>query len=434
MKDQKKLHRRMAGLLSSRVPEAGLDQVTDRRRRDGRRRWGLVAVLRAVLAALLSGAKSCAECEALTNEMSTASRRLVGIRRRLPDTTLRDILVSLSPDELRQCLRRQAKHANRRGALHPDGLPFGVMAMDGKYTAITAWDEEYSQRQSEGEVGAHGVVRSFTCALVSSRAKVCFDTVPIPSATNEMGYFVEAFDGLIREFGRGGVFSLVAADAGSASDTNGRHVRDADRHYLFRLKNTLPTLLTEARAQLARRTARQAVAESEDVCKPYVYIRRLYLTEEMAGFEWEHLQTVLRVEVEKVRLETGEVVPLKEEDANRYYLSSLPAGELSAAQWLLLVRRYWGVENGPHFTLDKIIDEDHHPWIVNDPQGMVVVLLLRRIAYNLLALFRDVTQRSEDKRGTPWGDLLRWMYNALIALTDADVLGLRVRTVPATGT
>jgi hypothetical protein len=433
VKDRKKLHRRMAGLVSSRIPEAGLDQVADWRRRDRRRRWSLVAVLRAVLVALLSGAKSCAECESLTNEMSRASGKLVGIRRRLPDTTLRDILVSLLPDELRKCLRRQARQAHRRGALRPDGLPFGVMAMDGKYTAITAWDEQYSQRQSEGAVGAHGVVRTFTCALVSSRAKVCFDTVPIPSATNEMGYFVEAFDGLLREFGRGDIFALVAADAGSASDTNGRHVRDADRHYLFRLKNTLPTLLTEARAQLSWRTVREAVAESEDVCKPYVYHRRLYLTEEMAGFEWDHLRTVLRIEVEKVHLETGEVVPLKEEDANRYYLSSLPAGELSAAQWLLLVRRYWGVENGPHFTLDKIMDEDNHPWIVNDPQGMVVVLLLRRIAYNLLALFRDVTQRSEDRRGTPWKDLLRWMHNALIALTDADVLGLRVRTVPATG-
>jgi asparagine N-glycosylation enzyme membrane subunit Stt3 len=63
---------------------------------------------------------------------------------------------------------------------------------------------------------------------------------------------------------------------------------------------------------------------------------------------------------------------------------------------------------------------------------MVVVLLLRRIAYNLLALLRDVTQRSEDTRGTPWKDLMRWMHNALIALTDADVLGLRARTVPAT--
>jgi len=125
---------------------------------------------------------------------------------------------------------------------------------------------------------------------------------------------------------------------------------------------------------------------------------------------------------------------MKKEDANRYYLSSLPAEELSPEQWLLLVRRYWGVENGPHFTLDTALAEDDHPWIVNDPQGMVVVALLRRIAYNLLALFRNVTQRSEDRRGTPWRDLMRWMYNALIALTDADVFGLRVRKGQATGT
>jgi hypothetical protein len=432
VKDRKKLHRRMAGLVSSRIPEARLDQVTDQRPGDRRRRWRLVGVLRTVLAALLAGAKSCAECESLTDEVSPASRKLLGIRRRLPDTTLRDILVSLLPDELRACLRRQTKQAHRRGALRPDGLPFGVVAMDGKHTAITAWDAEYSQRQNEGSGGAHGVVRTFTCTLVSSRAKACLDAAPIPSSTNEMGAFTEVFDGLLEAYGRIELFSVVTADAGSASEANGRHVVDAGRDYLFGLKKTQPTLHTEARAQLARRTADNAIAMTEDVCKPYVITRRLYLTEEMEGFEWQHLRTVLRVATEKVHLETGKVVPMDEDDANHYYLSSLRAEALKPEQWLLLVRRHWGVENGCHHTFDTAFAEDDRPWIVNDPQGMVVVLLLRRIAYNLLALFRDVTQRSEDTRGTPWKDLMRWMHNALIALTDADLLGLRARTVPET--
>ncbi len=366
----------------------------------------------------------------MTEEMSPAARRLLGIRRRLPDTTQRDLLVRLSPDGLRGCLRRQAKQAHRRRALRPDGLPFGVVAMDGKHTAITAWDEQYSQRQSKGEGGiggAHGIVRTFTCTMVSSRAKVCLDAVPIPSSTNEMGYFTKVFDGILEAYGRGRLFSVVTADAGSASEANGRHVVAAGCDYLFGLKKTQPTLLIEAQAQLARRPRDQAIAVTEDVSKPYVVYRRLYLTEEMAGFEWEHLRTVLRVETEKVHLETGEVVPMDEDDANHYYVSSLLADALKPEQWLLLVRRHWGVENGCHHTFDTAFAEDDRPWIVNDPQGMVVVLLLRRIAYNLLALFRDVTQRSEEKRGTPWKDLMRWMHNALIALTASDVLGLRVR-------
>lgn len=383
---------------------------------------------------MAAGAQSCAECEALTEELSPGARKLLGIKRRLPDTTQRDILVKLETSELRECLRRQVRQAHRRGALRPIGLPFGVVAMDGKHTAITAWDEQYSQRQGEGAGsarGAHGVVRTFTCSLVSSRAKACLDAAPIPSATNEMGHFAMVFDDLMRAYGRGGLFSMITADAGSCSHANGKHVVDAGRHYLFGLKQTQPTLHTEARAQLARRDASQADATSEDVVTPYLVTRRIYLTPEMAGFEWDHLQTVLRVEVEKVHLDTGEIVPMEEDDANRYYVSSLAPNGLTPAQWLELVRRHWGVENGCHHTFDTAFAEDNRPWIVNDPQGMVVVLLLRRMAYNLIALFRDVTQRSEDKRGTPWKTLLRWMHNMMIALTESDLSGLRDRTLPA---
>jgi hypothetical protein len=434
LKDRKKMHRRLAGLVNARVPELELERVSDPRRRDKRRRWPLAPVLRTTLLGLAAGARSCGECEALTEDLSPAGRKLLGIKRRLPDTTQRDILVKLAPDEIRACLRRQARQAHRRGSLRPSGLPFGVVAMDGKHTAITAWDEAHSQRQGEGagsESGVHGVVRTFTCTLVSSRAKACLDAAPIPSATNEMGHFAEVFDGLMRSYGRSRLFSMVTADAGSCSNANGEHVVEAGRHYLFGLKQTQPTLHTEARAQLARRDAAQADAVSEDVTTPTLVTRRLYLTQEMAGFEWDHLQTVLRVEVEKVHLDTGQVFPMEEDDANRYYVSSLPPEALTPSQWLELVRRHWGVENGCHHTFDTAFAEDDRPWIVNDPQGMVVVLLLRRMAYNLIALFRDVTQRSEDKRGAPWKTLLRWMNNMLIALTEPDLSGLRERMLPA---
>ena len=105
----------------------------------------------------------------------------------------------------------------------------------------------------------------------------------------------------------------------------------------------------------------------------------------MAGYlDWTHLQTTLRVESEMVDIETGEVVEQEE--------------------------------------------DDDRPWIAADPKGSLNVMLLRRIAYNMLALFRAVTQRSEEKRMTPWKDLLRWVYNTLIAAQETDLAGLRERT------
>ena len=91
------------------------------------------------------------------------------------------------------------------------------------------------------------------------------------------------------------------------------------------------------------------------------------------------------------------------------------------------MRLHWGVENNCHHTLDTAFEEDDRPWIESDPRGMLVVALLRRLAYNLLTLFRSVTQRSEDRRATPWLDLLRWFYNAIISATDADLSELRPR-------
>ena len=60
----------------------------------------------------------------------------------------------------------------------------------------------------------------------------------------------------------------------------------------------------------------------------------------------------------------------------------------------------------------------------------MVVIMLRRLAYNLLALFRSHTLRSEQARSTPWRDLLRWVYNALIAATPEVTRGLREQRDP----
>jgi hypothetical protein len=431
LKDQTKMTRRLAGMLHARIPEAGLEKVADPRPDDKRKKWELAPMLRGAVVGVATGAQSCGETEVLTSEMSRSGRRLLGIGRRIPDTTLRAVLTKIAPEELRKCLRRQTKSAHRRRALEPVGLPFGMVSVDGKYTAIEAWDEAYSQKQSEGEGGengAHGVVRTFTCSLVSSRAKPCIDAVPIPSATNEMGHFATVLEGLVQTYLRIGLFRLVSADAGSCSEENGRLVVEKLLDYLFGLKGGQPTLLAEARALLSRRTPDTADAETVDICKPYEIRRRLYLSAEMAGFEWEHLRTALRIETETRLIETGEIVPPKNpDDANRYYISSLAVDALKPAQWLLAVRLHWGVENDCHNTWDTAFAEDDRPWIVASPQGTVVVMLLRRIAYNMLALYRAVTQRAEEKRRTPWKALLRWTRDMLVALDDEDLAGLRDR-------
>jgi len=58
-----------------------------------------------------------------------------------------------------------------------------------------------------------------------------------------------------------------------------------------------------------------------------------------------------------------------------------------------------------HNTFDTAFKEDDRPWIEADANGMLVVLLVRRIAYTF-ALFRSVTLGSERNQAMRWKDLL----------------------------
>jgi len=273
-------------------------------------------------------------------------------------------------------------------------------------------------------------VGTMSCSLVSARAKVCIDAVPIPKKTNEMGHFPVVVAGLMSAYKKLGLFELVSCDSGMCSEANARLLACRYKlHYLFGLKGNQLTLQMEARRLLLKRRAQEAEAETVDVVGRYTVTRRLYTSTKMAGYlEWTHLETALRVESVKAEIETGKVV----EYENRYFISSLPGEDLKSGQWLYLVRSHWAVENNCHNTWDTVFMEDEKPWVVSHPKAMVNVLLLRRLAYNMAALFRSVTQRGEENRLTPWRDILRWFYNTLIGADDEDLRGIRARKVVLT--
>lgn len=422
MENKGRWNRRLAGMLRARLPEAKLGDVADPRKRRGRR-WPLATLLRAVVVSMLAGAKSLAAVENLTAEMGRAMAHLLGLPRRVPDTTLRALLCHLDPTELRRVLVRVVRAAHRRKALAPVDLPFGVVAMDGKSTSLPSCDDLYAQRQTQPEGKLVGVVRTVTCTLISSAAKVCLDANPIPASTNEMGHFANAFRELHDTYRSLDLFRMVSSDAGACSLENADLVRASSLHYLFGLKGSQPTLLKEAERLLGSLPATARVASSEDVVGGNIVTRRAFLTEEMAGFEgWTHLTTVIRIESETCT-RTGERLAHE----NRYYLASLKRSRLNDAQWLRLIRLHWGVENNCHNTLDTAFAEDDHPWIESSPQGALAAMLLRRVALTLLALFRCVTQRSDERRAMPWADVMRGLYNALIGATAEQLRGLRTR-------
>jgi len=420
---RKRTVRRVAGLLRARLPELDLEGVPDPRAREGR--WSLAQILRATLVGLMAGCRSLWEAEQLTEGMAPAMRRRLGLYRRLADTTARDALCRVPLDALRAVLHRAVRAAWRRKALEPVGLPMSVVALDGKATALPTLNHPLVQNHIDGQVVPFGLVRTVTCSLVSAAGRPCIDAIPIPGATNEVAWFQTAFASLVETYGN--LFDAVTYDAGGFSRANADAVVAAGKHYLFALKDEHRTMCRLAVELLA---VEDVIARTEDVLdNETTVVRSLRLLRADPSWSygdgktpeesvWPHAKAFLAVEY--VRVHRGAVVERDE----RTFVSSYDPKRLTPAQWLLLVRSHWGVESS-HHTLDTAFAEDDRPWIQADAHGMLAVLLLRRIAYTLLALYRAVTLRSDENRATRWRTLLLSVRDALVAATEDQLADLR---------
>jgi hypothetical protein len=420
----------MVGLLHARLPELDLEAVADPRAREGR--WSLAQILRATLVGLMAGCKSLWEAEQLTESLSVAARRQLQLPRRLADTTMRDALCQVSLDELRPVLHRAARAAWRRKALEPVGLPLSMLVLDGKVTALPCLNQPFVQTQHPEGSAPYGLIRTVTAVLASAAGRPCIDVIPIPAETNEVGHFQVAFQSVLETYGS--LFDLVSYDAGGFSRANADTVVAAGKDYLFALKDEHRTMCRLAEELLASEPVLDRTEDVLDSATTVVRTLKLLRADPSWSYGdgktpheslWPHAKAFLLVEY--VKVQHGTVI----ERYDRMYVSSLDPKRLTTAQWLLLVRSHWGVENNAHHTLDTAFAEDDRPWIEANANGMLVVLVLRRIAYTLLALFRSVTLRSDENRATRWKALLAWVRDSLVAAAPEHTMNLRVREVHA---
>ena len=414
--------RRMAGMLRARLPELDLEGVPDPRAREGR--WSLAQILRATLVGLMAGCRSLSEAEALTETLAPAMRRRLGLPRRLADTTARDALCRVPLEGLRAVLHRAVRAAWRRKALEPVGLPMSVVALDGKATSLPTLNHPLVQNHIDGQVVPFGLVRTVTCSLVSAAGRPCIDAIPIPAGTNEVAWFQTAFKSVVGTYGS--LVDLITYDAGGFSRANADAVIAAGKDYLFALKDEHRAMCKLAVELLA---VENVIARTEDVLdNNTTVVRSLRLLRADPSWSygdgktpeqsvWPHAKAFLAVEYVKVK--HGAIVERDE----RVFVSSYDPTRLTPPQWLRLVRSHWGIESS-HHTLDTAFAEDDRPWIEADPQGMLAVLLLRRIAYTLLALFR-VASRSDEGRAIRWRALLTWVRDVLVAAAEDQLAGLR---------
>jgi hypothetical protein len=422
--------RRTAGFISRFFADQLFAKISDPRSKRGRRWKSAVPLLKAVAVGLAAGCKGFLHVERLTKAMPPEVRRLLGIHRFTPDTTLRDFVCALNPDELCRVIWVVGYDALRRGALLSTGqFPFGMVSMDGKYPSVRDVGDNdnkptsrYLQVHHDQETAAplHGLVRVITSVLITAVGRPIIAASPVPAQTNEVGHFRQAFGDLVRMYGRR--FRVVLYDAGAASLPNAKAVVAAGKHYFFQIADprwimyqTIELLLSET----------APATRTEEISGNRRVVRELTLkavTETAKSLTlWRHTRTII-----KVYSQTYENAVLTG-TKTRYFVTSLDPDELSPEKWLQLVVARWGVETA-HQILDCAFEEDKHPWVTKDANGALVMMLLRRLVYTMMTLYKSVTIRSEETRQTmTWRELMAEIRNTLEWARQSALEGLRQR-------
>lgn len=405
----------MQSYLEQRHSLLRFDRVPDPRDPRGQR-WRLGALLSSALVSLMLLARSLRRAEQLTEDLAGSRLlRKLGIRRRVPDSTLGDALALVAPQALLDELHRHVLSEHRRKALGPTRLPVRVVAIDGKAQSVhpEPLTPFYCQQQNtEGEPERY-LYRVLNATLISSSAAVCIHQKPIPAWTNEMGYFEEFFDELRSAYARAELFEVVTSDAGVLSREHCGKLDQLGFGYVVALKDNNPELEREARRVLEPMAARQRpVAEDEgweqDSSRGLIK-RQLWTSTELAGWPgWEHLRQVWLVRVLGWDAKQRHTYVLEE----RLYATNLTTGHAIRGAYILhLVRAHWRIENELHGTLDIQLREDDPGW-VRRGYGLMNTGLLRAMAYNLLAIARSVHLRAG--RLVAWQQLRDWLRDAIL--------------------
>ncbi len=386
------------------------DKVSDPRHRRGRRWKRMSELLNAMLLGFVSGCGSLRKVERLSRGMGEFGRGYV--TRRVPDTTLTDLIPRLLPEELREQLIWQLKASWRNKELKPVGLPCGVVTIDGKgLGALTHSADGTAQLNHREDGSEYYLARVLRAVLTSAESRPCLDQMSIASKTNEMGDFISFYESFLEAYGdNNDLFEIVDVDAGMTSKANADRIHQSLKAYVMALKGPQAELLAEAERLLGNRRKPDAETLWERHQGKRIQ-RRLFVTYEMAGYHgWHSLRQVWRVE------QVSESRDGKIEREERYFLSSLPRGRLTAAQILLVVRGHWRVENDCFWSLDMQWREDSAPWCTTG-RATEILSIIRLMAYNLVQQARRKHLRKKLPDGRreappPWDSVFAWINQA----------------------
>ena len=104
--------------------------------------------------------------------------------------------------------------------------------------------------------------------------------------------------------------------------------------------------------------------------------RKCWVVEGETG--WQGIDKEWKKALTMVRIEATRKIKEKTSSENRYYISSLPG---DAEKIALIARSHWGIENGLHWVLDVIMNEDMSR--ARKDNAAANLATMRRVAFNM---------------------------------------------------
>jgi len=423
--------RRVRDLQLARVPDP---------RQAAKVRIPLTSLLVALVASMVTRARSLRAAEQRTAGMALKHGRFLGIESRIADNSFGKMLPRLELNALVGCLHRLVKAEHRRGNLAPCHLALGTVAIDGKNAGTVRWHDlcrifglepqaasvlevraRLAARYPEAQlcVPGHGepyaLMRMHTVTLISSAAATGVHLRPVMGSTNEIGSMVELLDELAGAYGRTRLFGRITTDSGNTSHLAMSTAIGHGWHYFAQMKSDVGDIYAEAKRLLGRRPRQRAHATYSDAQngKAVTYYLWCYDLGEQGWLKWTHARQLMRVQ----RV-TEDLVSGKKTVGNRYYISSEMPAALGPRVALSVSRAHWRCENETHWTADAEMREDRRrlAWS-RHPNGILVVALLRMIAIAILAMARRLSRMGGSHETPSWAQVAEHFFLLLCGST-----------------
>ena len=311
---------------------------------EGRKRHNLVDVLMIVFFGLLCGYRSIEEIHFYAELSEELLKKYLELPNGIPssDTILR-ILARLNPARLGKVFIEYAKEA------FAEKLPKdGIVAIDGK----TECGSEYAPKD-ESKTGHKSV---HMVSAWASEIGVCFGQVKTEEKSNE----ITAIPELLELLDLKGI--IVTIDAMGCQKAITKKITEKKSNYVISLKGNQEKIHESVRDFYTsneldeRYCERYGIQKYEcelEIAHGRIEKRTYYLCTNLKWLEerneWSNLKAVGMVRCKRIVKKTG-----AESNENRFFISSITDIKKAATA----TRKHWGIENGLHWVLDNIFDED----------------------------------------------------------------------------